>query len=433
MKKLNYLLMMLLMVSVFCFQAQKASALDEVKFEFYYQSIEDVKTINEPINEDDSLWSKIKKTVKKGTNWVKKGWENIVTRNLAPGEGEKTWYSKSDPNLAYTVNRVKVTTEEELLKAMGVKSESEIKSDGQKALLAAFRQAKSDAIKSRAKDSILPVVKIFLTDTTGYDDAKKYPHVRNDFWPYSSGLAINISSNGYNYAKGPEDAASTIVHEYAHCMDLTFKEIKNPYGLDGSHYGNEITGKRAAFVEAWAEYNEMIESEREVQNIINNTKVLCEESKTVSGEYTHILPEDATSNQLLRSEAYLAYLLYRLTTETENGKEKVFEAFTSTRWNVLRDMSTLVKKFVKQNPEDTQTVCKIVDQVFLGKLSDEELLDMVGKNETTLAYIESRHQEDKNDETGDIEASSENSDVKISKDKVKIKNPSKNPFKINKK
>jgi hypothetical protein len=422
--------MALLLVSAFCLHGSKAIA-DDVKFEFYYQSIEDVVTINEEIKEDDSLWNKFTKTVKKGWNAVKRTWENVVTRNLNPGEGDKLWYSSEDSNIAYKVKRTKVTTEEELLAAMNAKSESDL-NDGQKALLAAFRKSKSEAVKDEAKIGYIPKVKVLLSDTTGFDDSSKYPNVRKDFWPCSTGLTINMSSNCYNYAGGDKDAESTFVHEFAHCLDATAKEFRNPYGLDGSHYGNEITGKRAAFVEGWAEYNEMIASEDEAKDILNRTKVLCEESKTEKGKYTSIKEEDCTADQLLRSEAHMAKLFYRLTTETKAGKEGVYKAFVDTRWNLLRDMSTLVKKFVKNNPDDAETVCKIVDEVFLGKLSDKEFLNMVGKNETTLAYVENRgkktEKEEEEEKKEAVKVDSDNKEVKASDKEIDVKTTSDNPF-----
>ncbi len=422
MKNLRYVLMALILVSVFCFQATKASAL-EAKFDFYYQSIEEVKTINEPIEENDSLWTKIKKTVKKGTNAVKRLWEKGVTRNFFPGEGEKTWYSEKDHNIAYTVKRTKVSTEAELLAAMGAKSEDEL-TNGQKALLAAFRTSKSQAVADEAKIAYIPKVKVILSDTTGFDDESKYPNVEKDFWPYSSNLAINMSSKNYNYAGGDKDAASTFVHEYAHCLDTTFKELKNPYGLDGTHYGNEITGKRSAFVEGWAEYNEMIASEDEAKAILKKCESLCEESKTEAGSYTwDIKQEDCTADQLMRSEAHNAKLLYLLTTKTENGKDKVYKAFTSTRLNVLRDLSTIVKKFIKQNPEDTETVCKLVDEVFLDKMSDEEFLKFVGKNDATKAYLEKRGSQE-----SDLEIADDNAEITTTGEKIKVEGSNSDPF-----
>ena len=429
MKNFKYLLMALVLMSVFCFQVSKAEA-KETKFVFYYQSIEEVKTINEPIEEGDSLWTKFKKTVKKGTNAVKKLWEKGVTRNFAPGEGEKTWYSEKDPNIAYTVKRTKVTTEEELLAAMGAKSVDEL-NDGQKALVAAFRKSKSEAVAAESEIGIIPRVNVILSDTTGYEDRSKYPNISKDFWPYSSGLAINMSSDNYNYPGSEKDAESTMVHEFAHCLDFTFKELKNPYGLDGTHYGNEITGKRSAFVEGWAEYNEMIASEDEAKAILKKCESLCEESKTDAGSYTwNIKQEDCTADQLMRSEAHNAKILYLLTQNTENGKEKVYKAFTSTRWNVLRDMSTLVKKFIKQNPEDTETVCKIIDEVFLDKMTDEEFLDFVGKTDATKAYLEKRGN-DSSSADENVKMDTEEAEENISEEKVKLTNSTGDPFSDN--
>lgn len=389
MKNYKYVVMSLLLLAVFFFQPTKASAVDNVNFEFYYQTIEDIKTINEPIDDDDSLWEKGKKLFKSGVNAVKRTWENVVTRNLTLDEGDSTWYSSEDHNIAYNVKRVKVTSEAELLAAMGAKSESEL-SNGQKALLATFRQANSETVANRAKDSYRSKVNVILSDTTGFEDAKKYPTVRKDFWSYSSGFTIQMCSNNYNGANGPADAASTFVHEYAHSMDMTVKELINPYGKDGDHYANEITGPRSAFVEAWAEYNEMIESPSEAKYYQNCCNKLMLESKDVAGEYTYLKPEECTGEQLLNCECYLACILYRITNECENGREKVFEAFTDTRWKIFRDASTLIKRIIKNNPEDAAKIAKIVDEVTLGKLSDKELLDMVGKTEATKAYASNR-------------------------------------------
>ena len=429
-KNFRYVLMVLVMLGVICFMpAEKAFAADEVGFTFYLQTIEDVKTINEDIKEDDSLWTKAKKLGKKATNWVKKTWESGVTRNLWITEGDSTWYSKKDPNIAYSVKRTKVTTEEELIKAMGASSEEEL-SNGQKALLASFRAAYSDAMKSRAEASYRKNVNVILTDTTGFDDSEKYPHVRKDFWPCSTGFTISMSSNCYNYSSGPEDAASTMIHEYAHCMDTTVKELFNAYGLDGSHYGNEITGERAAFVEGWAEYNEMIESEKEAQGIIKNTKSLCEESKTEAGSYTTVLPEDATSDQLRRAESYNAYLMYRLATEIDDGQAKVTKAFTDTRWKIFRDLSTFVKRFIKNNPEDAAKVCKIVDETFLYKFTDEEMYDMCGKSQAVKDYVATRGQDQSEAEDVEVEGKEDSTTATVSDEKIEVKTSGNDPFSV---
>ena len=55
-------------------------------------------------------------------------------------------------------------------------------------------------------------------------------------------------------------------------------------------------------------------------------------------------------------------------------------------------------------PIDTEAVCRIVDEVFLGKLSEEEFYKYVGKNKTTQAYWENRGKETE-EENKDIDAS----------------------------
>ena len=246
--------------------------------------------------------------------------------------------------------------------------------------------------------------------------------------PCSTGFTINMSSNCYNYSSGPEDAASTMIHEYAHCMDTTIKELINPYGKDGSHYGNEITGERAAFVEGWAEYNEMIESEKEARGIINNTKSLVQESKSEAGSYTTVLPEDATAEQLRKAESYNAYLMYRLATEIEGGQEKVTKAFTDTRWMLFRDLSTFVKRFIKNNPDDAAKVVQIVDETFLFKFTDDELMDMCGKSDAVKKYIATRGKE-VDSEGVDVEAA--RIEATVSSEKIQVENAdSTNPFSV---
>lgn len=420
--------MFMLFLFVFCMQSNSAYALKDVKFVVYYQKIEEVKQINEDIKEDDTLWDKTKKVVKKGVNLVKKGVEMGITRNLIPGEGEKNWYSE-DNNIAYKVNRVKITSEEELMAAMGVSSEEEM-TNGQLSLLGAFRAAYSDEIQERKAYSFLPKVNLILTDTTGFDDPEQYPHVENDFWPCSTKLTISTSSNSYrNDSNAEANAYSTLIHEYSHCMDLTKRE-KGSYGLDGDHYANEITTARAAFVEGWAEYNEMIESEDQAKYMQNRALNLKYEDKEEAGKYEPIPAEKCDTNQLLQCEAINACILYRIATEIDNGKAKIYKAFTSTRLNIFRDIRTIIKKLVKLYPEDTEAICKIIDEAFYGKLTNDEFYLFVGETDATRKYIENRKQatsSDENEETIEIETSDGN-EANVSEEKVKVDSTSTNPF-----
>ena len=435
-KYLSSILLVLLMMSVFCFQPNKAMAVEDVEFGIYYQTIEEVVTINEDVDKDASLWDKAKHLGKSVVNWAKKTWENGITRNITLGEGESLWYSKTNPNIAYKVKRTKVTTEEELIKAMGKTSEDEL-TYGQKCLLSSFRAANSDAIESREDASYRKKIKLILTDTGDYATTRddKDPNVREDFWPYSSGPTISMSDAMYKYNEnsvpsGIESAYSTVIHEYSHSMDRTYALQLKPYGQDGIHYSDEVTTPRMAFIEGWAEYNEMLESETKANSYKNAMNKLSIESKKKgeSGEYSDLDPASATFKQLLSAEAYNCNTLYRLSQELDDGPAKITKAFTSTRWNIFRDLNTIVKKLVKQNPDDTEKICKIVDEMFLGKMTEEEFYKMVGKTDKTKAYFESREAnkaEETSEEAVEVETTE---DVDVSKEKITVENESGNPF-----
>ncbi len=373
---------------IFSFSAQ-VSAAKEVEFEFYYQNIEKVIQINEP--EPSGWWEFAKSTVKKGINIVKQTWESNVARRYFPGEGKKTWYSKKDPNLAYEVNRTKVTSESQLMKLMGAGSEAEL-TDGQKALLAVYRHSKSQAVKDRAKYNYQSSIKVMLSDTTGFDNSSEYPNVRKDFWPYSQGNLIQMSSGRYNYPGSDDDSQSTFVHEYSHSMDRTIKEIINPYGKDGSHYSNELTAPRAAFVEGWAEFNEMLDSEDEVRAMENSIKRVRLESKSTAGDYTQVKSDspDLSGKDLMSVEGINAMILYRMATEIPDGKEKVFKAFTSTRWKLFRNLKSMSKYFARKYPEDAAKLAEIFNDETFGKLSDRELMGYVGSSDSVKNYIAQR-------------------------------------------
>ena len=431
------LLMSLLLLAAFCFQPNTAMAVEEVEFGIYYQTIEDVVTINEDVDKDASLWDKAKHLGQSIINWGKRTWESEITRNYTLGEGESLWYSKTDHNIAYKVKRTKVTTEEELIKAMGKESEDEL-SYGQKCLLASFRAAKSESMESRADASYRKNIKLILTDTgdrpTTKDDTN--PNIRKDFWPCSSGPTISMSDCIYKYQEksnpsGVDNAYSTTFHEYSHSMDRTITLQMKPYGQDGTHYRNEVTTPRMAFIEGWAEYNEMLENEAQAKEYMKGMDSLSVESKKKgeSGKYSDLDPASATYNQLLSAEAYNCNLLYRLSQELDNGPEKITKAFKDTRWNLFRDLNTIVKKLVKQNPEDTEKICKIVDEIFLGKMNEKEFYNMVGKTDRTKSYFENRDSSNNEESISDsVEMSTEVVEETISNDKVILINSTGNPF-----
>lgn len=419
----KYLLLMFVFV-VFCSQATSVLAKD-VEFDFYYQTIEEVVQINDP--EPEGWWGHTKSFLKGGVNLAKKTWEKAVTRNVAPGEGTKRWYS-DNKNIAYDVKRVKVTSEEQLLQLMGASSEAEL-SDGQKALLGVYRHSKSEDVKDRMKYNFRSNINVILSDTTGFDNPEKYPDVKSDFWPYSSGPTIQMSSNRYNYAGSDVSAKSTFVHEFAHSYDRTIKEFKDAYGKDGSHFANELTKPRSAFVEGWAQFNQMLDSESKVKEMHNHCKIIKLESKTIAGEYTNVDAQELTGADLLKVECINAVIMHRMATEIDNGKDKVFKAFVDTRLLLFRDLKTLTKKFAKNNPGDIATLGRIIDEQTLGKLSDDELTKYIGKSAEAKAFLKdraaARNADNEALKASQIEASNTGSPLDI-----KVKTETSNPFSV---
>lgn len=424
MKNLKFYLLMLLMVVGFCLQTGTAQAKD-VEFDFYYQCVEKVVQINDP--EPEGWWGHTKSFLKSGVNLVKKTWEKTVTRNLAPGEGSKRWYS-DNKNIAYDVKRVKVTSEAQLVELMGAKSEADL-SDGQKALLAVYRHSKSQDVKDRMKYSYRSSINVILSDTTGFDDPGKYPDIQDDFWPYSSGPTIQMSSNRYNWSGSDVSAQSTFVHEFAHSFDRTIKEFIDPYGKDGSHFANELTKPRSAFVEGWAEFNQMLDSEEKAVQMRNNASLIRLESKTKAGDYTNVEPETLTGAQLMCVECINAIIMHRMATEVDDGKNKVFKAFTDTRLLLFRDLKTLTKKFAKNNPADIATLGKIIDEQTLGKLSDKEMMAYIGKSDEAKAFLKARAEAKEAEAAASAASGTEATNTGRPLD-IKVKTETSNPFSI---
>jgi len=365
-----------------------AARATESEFEFYYQRIEAVEQINEP--KPEGWWEKTKAFVKGVGNAIAGTFEK-VTRTYFPGEGEKRWYSEKDKNLAYKLKRTKVKSEAHLLELMGAKSGDVSKlTDGQKALLAVYRHSQSASVKDRMSVSYRSKIAVMLSDTTGFDDPKKFPQVENDFWPNSTGRMIQMSSNFFNYWGSDDDAKATFVHEFSHSCDRTVKEFIKPYGKDGRHSCSELTHSRTAFVEGWAEFNEMLDFsfERErIQRSIANIRI---EQK--NGEYKSVPVTDPSisGKDLMNVEGVIANLFYRMATELPGGRAKVFASFKNTNiyW---RSTKMMLKDYVQKNPGDAKALAAILNESTLGKLSDKEILSYLGDCPGVREFLTSRN------------------------------------------
>lgn len=386
------------------------------QFDFYYQIVTDAEDLNTEINDSDSWWQKAKKTVNKGINTVKRKWEESVTRVNNLDEGDFRWYSEEDKNVVYNVKRVKVNSEDHLLEMMGVENEKDL-SNGQKAMLEVYRSSTGDAIKERTQYDFNKRIGVILTDSTGVeltyegsDGTQKTvaeEDYSQDFWSWSNGSTIHMATHNYNGSSAPEKARSTFLHEYCHSIDRTLKEIFRPYGKDGSHYGSEKTNNRAAFIEGWAEYNEMLESEkratsfREAMDPImvelsdKEGKIALEDSNRETFQnnksvYEYVDSKTLTGAELLKCEAYNANIMFRIATEIPNGRNKIYDAFLATRWNLIRDLNTLVKGICKNNPNDIASIGKIIDELTYGNMTDKEFLKLLGNSDDAKGFLKER-------------------------------------------
>ncbi|HNV70562.1 MAG TPA: hypothetical protein PKO06_12750, partial [Candidatus Ozemobacteraceae bacterium] len=239
-RALQVLVLVLVLLS-----GSSAFATDTGKFAFYYQRIEKVEKIL-PDEKPTGFWDSTKYWLKKGWNAVRSTVEKTITRTVFPGEGSKLWYSEKDPTIAYRMKRIKVESEQHLLQLMGVMDGDESKlSEGQKSLLYMYRNAQNQQLRELSKKAIYPRINVHLTDTTGFDNSSEFPHVTDDFWPKSMGFAIVMNSKRYSSPGDEKDAMSTLVHETAHCTNLTLPELFGQYGPDKKHYANEIIKPRS--------------------------------------------------------------------------------------------------------------------------------------------------------------------------------------------
>ena len=420
-KHFRLLAIVLLMMCFFVIQPNKASAVLFVDIDFYYQAIEGVYETGSDIDVNEK-------------------------------NGESLVVSSSDSNYTYKVRRVKIKNEADLIRQMAGEGATEDDlAYGQKCILESYRAATSPEMKEKRKTSYLHKLEIDLTDTsyvgkdipdelkdrdgkglkTGpyKDDVEGLtPNIQDDFWPcsYKNRIILCDSCDKYfdpndetdvaekrGSPSGIEQAYSTVFHEYAHFMDNTNRgnDTYN-YGLDNTHYLCEVTTERMAFIEGWAEYNEMIldkydsddENEKKAnakrQSIFNQCSedsYLWFESTVNQGEYrSYVKVSNASFSTLLKSEAFDAYLLYKLACEI--GQDRINKVFVDTRWNNNRTVSDVVKRLVQNKKKKADSICKVVDDVYYGKIFEDDdgnfstinFYKMVGATEETRAYAEKR-------------------------------------------
>lgn len=426
MKRINYTCCFLILIAMLLSFCSRVEA--KQNFEFYYQTVTNVEDIGTGAQDGDNLLDKIGKGIKQGINDIKEAWNEGVTNSDLHKTGEQKWYSGRTKNLLYTVNRVKITSREDLIEKIGVPEDK--MTDGQKAMLNLYDMASSDAIDERSKYSYRDPIRVVITDTTdadwSYTDVNGKTQTvprdtyQSDFWSWSNGNTIHMATHNFNSKAGMEDVKSTFLHEYCHAIDKTNKEWIKPYGKDGSHYGDEMSKPKAAFVEGWAEYNEMIEFSAVATDSLKQLDKVCvelseKEAKNFKPEdakngwfcngvstYTYKLAKDLTPEELWSCESYNRAALYYFATKLDNGKQKVYDAFIKSRGKIGRDLKTFVKELCKQHPEDIDEIGRILDDLSYGKMTDKEMKKFIGNSKEAKAFLKERaagYPNDKKEET----------------------------------
>ena len=441
MKNIRFLFIILFLFTLFCSSSTKTFA---AELELYYDKVEEL------------IHGNANSSLEEVINSISLEPDEVIVR------------SKVDHSMAYKIKEVKITSEEQLIKEMGEDSYKDL-TNGQKALVNAYRASQQQSVKER-KDHAYRDCKVNLFDTSdveGNDDTDPtgllQRIMKTDFWPgcFEKTGKVQIGSAYFSNQTNAEEGKSVFIHEYSHSLDKS-SFIDGMYGLDKAHYLDEITTERAAFKEAWAEYNEMIESKDRVkvyEKIARKNQLLMVESDTIGGYYRKedkLKAKNASAEQLLANECFMATLLYRIHEKTGNnseGKDKVSAAFYATNGED-NNMSNVIKQFLKDNPEDAKVVYEIIDKTLLGKMTDKEFLDFVGENEDSLAYVENRNKgfwaklkdkffkksdskKDKETANNSVKESKEdvttaisvdNEDMNVSSEKVQLNSNSGNPF-----
>ena len=377
MKKLRFLFIALCFLTVFCFRADSAFAFN---FNFYYQEVEEVY---DPADTAPSI-----------------GWGESFVNWL---NGQKVEIKKSETGkVAYKIKTTRIYTRAGLLSAMGVTEEdykNNTISNKQKALIDSFDIATNpdkNLLAERAENAYRKKCDVYLIDSSDFDSTYG-ESTKKDFWPLSWGEKIQLGTCYVSETDNADILPSTLVHEYSHTLDKTKNTDPKPYGLDGSHRMNEIISKSAAFKEAWAEYNEMIEydSRRDTYMLKTfATSSLVIEDPNKEGDYSNtLLASNATAEQLLCNEMFMARMLYELhelLKEDSNGKDIVSKIFYETN-SENNSMSNVIKQALKDYPDKATEIYKIVDNVTLNKMTDDELIDFCGKSEELSEYLATRN------------------------------------------
>ena len=308
----------------------------------------------------------------------------------------------SDGENAYILRKMTVTSESDLLRAMGQSNEGAL-SDRQRGLLETFRFAQSQTMQNfhQYHPRELRSIELQLVDTNGFEDEGRYPSTKNDFWPNntrymrtgatpSTRSVIQVSgvdSIGY----GSETAAemkATYAHEYGHSLDRTRTE-NDGYGPDGTHFWNEVIAAKSAFAEGFAVFFEVLLFPKRNQQV-RDAQQWVRYEKDAGGYVTqNPLSEHVKGKDLLRVEGVNAMLLYRLSKEIGDGFSKVLGTFSQSN-SAENTMVNFLKTYAARYPADTAKMAEILDEQTHKKLSDAEFREILGSGAGVELFLRRR-------------------------------------------
>ncbi|HEY9070579.1 MAG TPA: hypothetical protein VIV61_09990 [Candidatus Ozemobacteraceae bacterium] len=384
------------------------AAAAEPEFDFVYQKVTAIEFKEEP-SQNRKWWEKAIDFGKKVVDRVEMVVDQAKMR-FFPGNYSGIVRSVQNDKVSYKVERVSVRDEAHLLELMGVKNgDLSTLTVGQRGLLEAYRYSKSEAVKERAGYGYKKKTNVLLTDLTeadkivnGLADDRKQAAaaaVKKDFWPMSLG-SIQLNSQSFGGSNWQKDVQGLFMHEYCHTLDraipagLLDEGVKTYvkqggflYGADGTHYNNERTTARVAFIEGWAMFNEISVTGEADQYRRDVATIKIEDRK---GNYTEYPASSLTGKDLLAVEGVNALILSDIVASVPGGKEKVFKAFSGSN-QPFHSLKHLTREFVKQNPDQAAAVLTAIDRNTLGKLSDAELKALVGSAPGVDAWLAARN------------------------------------------
>ncbi|HOY68113.1 MAG TPA: hypothetical protein PLP29_14615 [Candidatus Ozemobacteraceae bacterium] len=377
------------------------------EFEFVYQKVTAIEFKEEPA-QNRKWWEKAIDFGKKVVDRVEMVVDQAKMR-FFPGDYSGTVRSVQNEKVSYKVERVKVRDEAHLLELMGVKNgDLSTLTTGQRGLLESYRYSKSEAVKERAAYGYKKKTSVLLTDLTaadrivnGYGGDKKLmaaAALKKDFWPMSLG-SIQLNSQSFAGSDWQKEAQGLFMHEYSHTLDraipagLLDEGVKTfvkqggfLYGADGTHYNDERTTSRVAFIEGWAMFNEISVTDKADEYRRQVSTIRIEDRK---GNYKEYPAASLTGKDLLAVEGINALILFDIVATVPGGKEKVFKAFAGSN-QPFHSLKHVTREFVKQNPDQAAAVLAAIDKNTLGKLSDAELKALVGSGSGVDAWLAAR-------------------------------------------